>query len=261
MNTAARRVSASSANDQKISSARAERKNSAAIPEVAPARLAGPAEKRTRVHVAAENRLLREALSRMLTRSGDIDVIGAHAASPLPPEKLLEENAEILLLTARASLSEDLAFIRRVRSVAPAVRILVVGSTPDETEFFQYVRAGIRGYLPRDASAEDVLAAMRALQAGEAVCPGALCTTLFRFFESEANSLPSATVHQKLGLTRREQQIVPLIAKGLTNKEIANQFCLSQWTVRNHLYRMMQRTGAPNRLGLVQLCRAQGFVV
>jgi DNA-binding NarL/FixJ family response regulator len=86
-------------------------------------------------------------------------------------------------------------------------------------EFFQYVRAGIKGYLPREASAEDVLEAMHAVPAGQAVCPGALCALLFRFFEREASSVHSATLHPRLGLTRGEQQIVPLIAQGLTNKE------------------------------------------
>jgi DNA-binding NarL/FixJ family response regulator len=65
------------------------------------------------------------------------------------------------------------------------------------------------------------------VQAGEAVCPGPLCALLFLFFEREATSVDSATDHPRLGLTRREQQIVLLIAQGLTNKEIANQFCLS----------------------------------
>jgi DNA-binding NarL/FixJ family response regulator len=60
------------------------------------------------------------------------------------------------------------------------------------------------------------------VHAGEAVCPGALCAALFRYFESEAASLPCASARRRLGLTRREQQLVPLIAKGLTNKEIAS---------------------------------------
>ena len=115
--------------------------------------------------------------------------------------------------------------------------------------------------MPRDASAEDVLEAMHAVQAGEAVCPGALCALLFRFFEREATSVHSATLHPRLGLTRREQQIVPLIAQGLTNKEIANRFCLSEQTVKNHLYRMKHKVGAGDRFGIVHLCRTQGFLV
>jgi DNA-binding NarL/FixJ family response regulator len=64
-----------------------------------------------------------------------------------------------------------------------------------------------------------------------------------------------------LGLTRREQQLIPLVAQGLTNKEIANHFCLSEQTVKNHLYRMMQKVGVSDRLSIVDLCRTQGFVV
>jgi DNA-binding NarL/FixJ family response regulator len=224
-------------------------------------RASGEAERRARVYIAAENRLLREALSRMLMRQGDIDVVGLNSAGPFRVEGLSEEKADILLLTSRGSLAEDIFVIRQVRLTAPTVRILLVGMTEDEAEFFQYVRAGIRGYLPRDASAESVLEAVQAVQAGEAVCPGSLCALLFRFFEREATSVHSATIHPRLGLTRREQQIVPLIAQGLTNKEIANQFCLSEQTVKNHLYRMKHKVGAGDRFGIVHLCRTQGFLV
>jgi DNA-binding NarL/FixJ family response regulator len=108
---------------------------------------------------------------------------------------------------------------------------------------------------------EDVVAAVRALHAGQAFCAGALCAALFRNLEREATSFPSATVQQKLGLTRREQQMIPLIAEGLTNKEIANRFGLSEQTVKNHLCRMKHKIGAEDRLGIVQVCRTQGFMI
>ena len=262
MNIAARRSALLSGGNQRHELVRVERRgNLPPAEEPARARANVGTQQRSRVYIAAENRLLREALSRMLVKQGDIDVVGLNCAGPFRVEGLLEEQADILLLTSRGSLAEDIFVIRQVRLTAPAVRILLVGMTEDEAEFFQYVRAGIRGYLPRDASAEDVLEAMQAVDAGEAVCPGSLCATLFRFFEREATSVHSATIHPRLGLTRREQQIVPLIAQGLTNKEIANQFCLSEQTVKNHLYRMKHKVGAGDRFGIVHLCRTQGFLV
>jgi DNA-binding NarL/FixJ family response regulator len=262
MNTAARRTSLSTGPGPRSEVIRGGRRgNSPPVEEAPRVRANAGAEARSRVYIAAENRLLREALSRMLTRQGDIDVVGFNSTGPFQVEGLIDEKADILLLTSRGSLAEDVFVIRQVRLTAPTVRILLVGMTEDETEFFQYVRAGIRGYLPRDASAEDVLKAMHAVQAGEAVCPGSLCALLFRFFEREATSVHSATIHPRLGLTRREQQIVPLIAQGLTNKEIANQFCLSEQTVKNHLYRMKHKVGAGDRFGIVHLCRTQGFLV
>jgi two-component system, NarL family, response regulator DevR len=238
-----------------------------------------------RVFVGAENRLLREALSRMLTRNGDIEVISSEAAQPfpntaqspaqdsLPIDSLIAQtvpgmstapaihDAEILLLSSKGNLDEDLSVIRQIRSTSPELLILLIDATGEETNFLQCIRAGVRGYLPRDASAEDVVDAVRAIHARKAVCPGSLCAALFRSVEREATFFPSATVHQRLGLTRREQQLIPLVAEGLTNKEIANRFCLSEQTVKNHLYRMKKKIGADDRLGIVQVCRTQGFMI
>ena len=238
-----------------------------------------------RVFLAAENRLLREALSRMLTKNGDIEVITSEAAEPFehlsqstvqsslrkddqrqpsePQTSVLStiNDTKIVFLSSKGNLELDLAAIRRIRSGSPDLLILLIDVTGDETNFLQCIRAGVRGYLPRDASAEDVVDAVKAIHSGKAVCPGLLCAALFRYIEHEAICFPSASVHQRLGLTRREQQLIPLVAEGLTNKEIANRFCLSEQTVKNHLYRMKQKVGADDRLGIVQVCRTQGFMV
>ena len=218
-------------------------------------------EGRTRVFVAAENRLLQDSLSRMLAKRSDIEVVGTANAGPFDPKQLLADPADILLMTSRGNLHENLGLIRKVRTTSPEVQILLLGVAGCEGEFLQYVRAGIKGYLLGDASAEDVLGAVKAVQTGQAVCPGTLCALLFGYFEREATSFPSAAVHQRLGLTRREQQLIPYIGQGLTNKEIANHFCLSEQTVKNHLYRMKQKVGADDRLGIVHVCRTQGFML
>ncbi len=182
-------------------------------------------------------------------------------AMPLQAESVAQTNADVLLLTSRGTLNEDLQMIQGVRAAAPGIRILLLGVAKSHGEFLQCVRAGISGYLLDDASADEVVEGVRAVHAGEAVCPGAMCTALFRYFESETAAQPVASARRRLGLTRREQQLVPLIAQGLTNKEIANHFSLSEQTVKNHLYRMKHKTGAEDRLDIVQLYRVQGFLV
>jgi DNA-binding NarL/FixJ family response regulator len=214
-----------------------------------------------RLYLAAENRLLLDALSKTLAKRHDLEVVGAASATSFDPEVLRAQQVDMLLLTSRGDLKEDLELINTVRRAAPDVRILMLGQAETEIEFLQYVRAGIKGYLLRDASAEDVLEAIKAAQQGHAVCPGSLCASLFRYLEGESSAFPSAAVHQRLGLTRREQQLIPLVSQGLTNKEIANHFCLSEQTVKNHLYRMKQKVGAHDRLGIVQVCRRQGFML
>jgi DNA-binding NarL/FixJ family response regulator len=176
-------------------------------------------------------------------------------------EKILEDLPDVLLLTSCGNLDSDILNIRKVRVAAPGVRIVMFGGVGAEREFLQYVRAGIRGYLLLGASIKDVWETLEAVHAGKACCPSSLCGLLFNYFEREATSLPSGAVRQQLGLTRREQQLIPLIAQGLTNKEIANRFCLSEQTVKNHLYRMKHKVGADNRLGIVQTCHTQGFLL
>jgi DNA-binding NarL/FixJ family response regulator len=238
-----------------------ERRTSVTMEESpAPARGPQDARQKSRVFVSAENRLLREALCRMLTRNDEFEVLETGQSERFRIEDLLGAEADILVLASRENRDEDVTAIRMVRTTAPKVKILLIGLMGEESEFIQCVRAGVHGYLPRDASSADVMQGIRALQEGKAVCPGALCATLFRYFENEATHFPSASAHQKLGLTRREQQMIPLIAEGLTNKEIANRFCLSEQTVKNHLYRMKHKIGAEDRLGIVQVCRTQGFL-
>ncbi len=214
---------------------------------------------RTSVFVAADNRLLRETLAHMLTKKGNVEVMGMELPSPLNAECVAKAGVDVLLLSSQGALNDDLLTIQQVRAAAPGVRILLLGMAKREAEFLRCVRAGISGYLLHDASADEVLAGVLAVHAGEAVCPGMLCTALFRYFKSEAGS-PCASARRRLGLTRREQQLVPLIAKGLTNKEIANHFSLSEQTGKNHLYRMKHKTGAEDRLDIVQLYRVEGFL-
>jgi DNA-binding NarL/FixJ family response regulator len=219
-------------------------------------RAAGSRERsgRIRVFVAAENRLLQEHLTRMLVRRPDIEVL-SRGLGPVEAEALQEEAPDILLLTSQGNVSEDLAVIQNVKAAAPDVQMLLLGIREDEEEFLQYIRAGIKGYLMQDASAEGVLGAISALRNGQVACPAALCALLFQYCERAAMELPSVELHQRLGLTRREQQLIPLLARGMTNKEIANHFCLSEQTVKNHLYRMKQKVGADGRLGIVEACR------
>ena len=214
-----------------------------------------------RVAVTAENRLLREALTHMLSKNSRIEVhdLGWNAEDPL--KILPDSEAEILLMSSHGNLMDDLERIQAARAQTPDVRILLLGMNGDEKEFLRCVRAGVNGYLPQDASREEVLKAIEALSAGEAVCRGTHCGALFRYFEREASTLPSAAVRQKLGLTRREQQLIPLLAQGLTNKEIARHFSLSEQTIKNHIHRMKNKIGAGDRLDIVQLYRVQGFLV
>ena len=216
---------------------------------------------RIRVCVSAQNQLVREALCRVLSKRENIHVVDSAPDGPFDSTQLAKNPFDVLLLASREHLEADIAAIHQIRTRAPELKILLIGPPREDAEFLQYVRAGISGYLLRDASADDVAQAIENVRSGKAVCPGELCAALFRFLENSEPRLHFGSPTQRLGLTRREQQIVPLIAKGFTNKEIANHFCLSEQTVKNHLYRMKHKIGAQDRLSIVQKFRHHGLLL
>ena len=258
MNTGARRSALKEAAEQHNSRANGQEPAAQSPEQLRPAG-AQPAAT-IRVFIAAENRLLRDALAKTLGKQENIQVTGLDAMTPFREEGLRKLEAEVFLFASRGNLDDDLAVIRVVRAVAPQTRILLMGVGSAPGDFLQSVRAGVSGYMLRDASTEEVLRGIRAVQAGEAACPGGLCSVLFRYLEREAALMPCVSARRRLGLTRREQQLIPFIAQGLTNKEIANHFSLSEQTVKNHLYRMKHKVGAQDRLDIVQLYRTQGFL-
>jgi DNA-binding NarL/FixJ family response regulator len=216
---------------------------------------------KVRVRIWGPHELVCEALRRSLGKLGTIDVIGENSdglSHALGPSGCW---VGVLVLISRESVQADLEQIAAARKRAPGMRILLMGTAREDAEFFQFVRAGIGGFLWRDSSTEDVARAVQNVYAGKAVCPGELCAALFRFLGETEPRLAFGSPTQRLGLTRREQQIVPLIAKGFTNKEIANHFCLSEQTVKNHLYRMKHKIGAEDRLSIVQKFRHEGFLL
>jgi DNA-binding NarL/FixJ family response regulator len=214
-----------------------------------------------RVFIAASAEAEVETLSRLLHGSTQLEVIGTLGIAPFDATTLTGKCADVLLLTSCGNFQEDLSVIRTVRASQPGVEIVMLGTRDEEAHFLQCVRAGVHGYLSPEVAAHEILQAIVAVRSGAAVCPGKLCAELFRYFETEAKSLPSSAIHQRMGLTRREQQLIPLVAKGLTNKEIANHFSLSEQTIKNHLYRMKHKIGAEDRLSIVHLCRVQGLMV
>ncbi len=214
------------------------------------------------VFILAENRLLREALTRILSKKSDIRVVGASAFSPDVVTQIRSAGPEVLLSDSAANALSDLRLISEVRAAIPGLKVVMIGMDADREIFLRAVRDGIVGFVLKDASAMEVAAAVRSVASDEAVCPPGLCMALFeRVADESQNAQPTSfVIRHSLGLTRREQQLVQMISHGLTNKEIASQLNLSEQTVKNHIHRMLRKLGAADRLGAVELCRMPGAV-
>jgi DNA-binding NarL/FixJ family response regulator len=210
------------------------------------------------IYLVATNRLLRESLTRVLRTWGGFRILGSCAPEADTVDSVVASGADVVLLDDSRTAKSDLTLVRSLLQAVPSLRVVLIGMPDDEQSFLDAVHAGVLGYILHDASAEDVVASVHAVLDGEAVCPPKLVVALFHYVARQGNRVPNIRVRMELGLTRREQQLVPLIAQGKTNKEIASELNLSQQTIKNHIHRMLRRVGASDRLEVVETVRVQG---
>ncbi len=216
---------------------------------------------RVKVFVVAGNRLLREALGRILKRRSEITLLQASAIEPDCAAAIGGTDPDVVLINASAKDAAALQLIGELRQGGQGARILLIGVEEDAESFLRAVRMGISGYILQDASGAEVVAAVRAVARGESVCPPALCALLFQQVARQVPTPSGIQVRLQLGFTRREQQLLPLVERGMTNKEIAGQLSVSEQTVKNHLHRMMQKVGVNDRLAIVELWRMRSSIL
>ena len=214
----------------------------------------------THVYILAQNRLLREALARLLSKKSDIQVVGASDFSSQVVQLVANSGPDVLLADSTAFAMPQMRLIPEVCTAVPGLKVVMIGMESQEEAFLQAVREGIAGYLLKEASAAEVAAAVRAAARGEAICPPSLCHVLFRYIAAERVRSFRLPLKHNFNLTRREQQLLGLIDQGLSNKEIAVDLGLSEQTVKNHVHRMLRKLGAADRTAAVELCRLPGAV-
>jgi DNA-binding NarL/FixJ family response regulator len=209
-------------------------------------------ELKFQVYLLAENRLFREALSRILNKKGDVRILEAAPLIGDSEARIAELKPDILLADASVFGSSAIEIVSNLRKVLPRLRIIMIGMDSDREMFLHAVREGAQGYVLKDASAAEVAAAVRAVINHESVCPPSMVSILFDSVAQSHAAFPTARVQRQLGFSRREQQLIHMISEGLTNKEIATRLGLSQQTVKNHVHRMLRKAGASDRLTIVE---------
>ena len=212
------------------------------------------------VYLLTENRLLRDTLARLLKKRSEINVVGVNRRSETVKGEIISSHCDVVLtdcfdITARSNFLQD------VRDHDPGVKLLLFGMNEDPDIFLKAVFLGICGYLLKDASAAEIVGAVRAAVRGEATCPPSLCMALIQHLSKQRHDkLETSETHDgdRKALTPRQLQLIRLVANGMTNKEIAANLNLSQFTVKNHIRRVMRQVEAASRYDAVNLVRATG---
>jgi DNA-binding NarL/FixJ family response regulator len=214
------------------------------------------------VYLVVENRLLREALVRLFQKQANISVTGQNQSREAASQQVITTGCDVLLLDSLGTAS-SVNLICELAQRRSSIKIILFGMEEDPDCFLKAVRLGVSAYLFKDASSEEIIAAVRSVVRGEAVCPPCLCMALFKQVSKEfrqRSGMSDDAACLELGLTFRQRQMVSLVAKGMSNKEIASNLNLSEYTVKNHIYRIMKQLEAGSRQEAVDRIRAGGYL-
>ena len=190
-----------------------------------------------RVAIVDDTRLCREGLAHILTREEHVSVAGM--AGRLDESLALVRDLRPDVILLRMATSESLLILRAIVEVTPMAKVVVLGVSEGEDEVVACAEAGAAGYLLRDGSVADLVAAIQSVASGETLCSPRIAATLLRrvaVLAAERQSL--ATLAH---LTRRETEIVELIDQGLSNKEIARRLTIEVRTVKNHVHNVLEK--------------------
>ena len=200
---------------------------------------------RIRVLVVEDNRLMRDGLARLLAAYADVDIVASAESANAAMQPLRETKPQVVLLDAGLANGDSYAFLDSLKAAAPDAKAVVMDFVPAQQDVNQFIDGGANGFIMKDATAEDIVKAIRSVASGTALPPPrAAARTSAPDIAGSPNLSVGAPTPGSVRLTKREQEIKDLIAAGLGNKEIAQRLNIATNTVKSHVHNMLGKLAA-----------------
>ncbi len=213
-----------------------------------------PMAKKIRLLVIEDNHLLREGITAVLEKQPDFMVIAAPDPDKNVLAKIASSDIDIVLLDWGLSSQDSLEVVKLIAGNGQKAEVIVMGLFPSHSEVLEFIKSGAKGFLMKDASADEFVSSIRKVHAGEKVLPGSLNESLFtEIVKHKVNDLKEEKkIVESIRMTSRERQVVALIAEGMTNKEIARDLYVSSYTVKSHVHNILEKLTLHNRLQIAR---------
>jgi two-component system, NarL family, nitrate/nitrite response regulator NarL len=205
------------------------------------------------VLIVVEIRLYRDGLVQSLTRHTNLQIVGVAAGAVEALAALRELQPRIMLLDL--GLDSTVSLLREAREAAPETRIVALGVQEIERDVLLCAEAGIAGYVPREGTLADLVAVVESAANGELRCSTKIAAALFKRIETLAGAQQGA---DNESLTRREREIVKLLDRGASNKEISRTLHIEISTVKNHVHNILTKLQVPRRGAISARTRGEG---
>ncbi len=207
-----------------------------------------------RIVLAEDHRIVREGVRALLASREDLEVVGEAEDGPTAIEATLRLRPDVVLMDLGLPRLHGTAAIAEIRSRSPETRVLVLSMHSGEDYVRSAIRAGANGYLLKGSGLDDLVAAIKAVAAGEAFFSPAVARVLLDDARPRSGG-PAADA-----LTEREREVLRLVAEGNSSREIAGRLGLSAKTVEGHRSRIMSKLGIRDLAGLVRYAVRTGLV-
>ena len=214
-----------------------------------------------RVFLVDDQEMVRAGFRMLVDSQDDLDVVGEAADGSEAVQRLAATRADVVLMDVRMPRLDGVEATRLLAARADAPRVIVLTTFDLDEYAFAAIKAGAAAFLLKDAAPQELLHAIRAVHAGDAVVAP---STTRRLLEHFAHTLPdpsTPTTDNRLdNLTDRELEVLSLVGLGRSNQEIAAELVLAEATVKTHVGRLLAKTGSRDRVQLVVLAYETGTV-
>jgi DNA-binding NarL/FixJ family response regulator len=215
-----------------------------------------PATDAIRIVLADDHPVYRDGLRALIDRSPDLELVGEASSGAEAIAMAASSSPAVILMDIRMPGMSGIEATRQILEARPEARILILTMSEDDDSLFAAMRAGARGYLPKDADSEDLVRAIRAVAVGEVIFGESIATRLQAFFKADRGRLATNPFPE---LTDREDEVLELIARGQSNSEIARRLEISDKTVRNHVANVFNKLRVADRSQAIVRAREAGL--
>jgi DNA-binding NarL/FixJ family response regulator len=209
--------------------------------------------KKISILVIEDNRLLRDGLSAMIGEQKDLKVLAAFGDCTKAQQFIRKSQPNIVLLDLGLRNQSSLQLVKILKKDFKKVKVIVMDLVPLQEDVLIFVQAGVSGFILKDATVNDFLHTIRSVAGGTKVLPPRLTESLFAQIVDKAVTESSASkIIGAVKMTRRERQVIDLVADGLTNKEIAQKLHLSTYTIKSHIHNILEKLALHTRVQIAK---------
>jgi DNA-binding NarL/FixJ family response regulator len=205
-----------------------------------------------RIFLVDDHQLVRDGIKALLMSTNDIDILGEASTGRECFEKIAVTPPDILILDISLPDTNGIEITRRITAEYPGMRVLILSMYTNEDFIFNSVKAGAKGYLPKNTSREELLSAIHAIYDGEEFFSDSISRIMLKSYVRKAKEDDVISQSGPIPLTTREIEILKLFAEGFINKEISDHLVISIRTVETHKNHIMKKLELKSTVELIK---------